>query len=66
MPVDGLWEESGFGEEFLEVVFAEVEVGVWGRVQGEDVVGRFEFGDGDEADGFFGGGCCGGGVGDAG
>ena len=64
MPVDGLWEENGFGEQFLEVVFAEVEVRVWGGVQGEDVVCGFEFGDGDEADGVFGGGC--GGAGDAG
>jgi len=27
--------------EFLEVVFAEVEVGVWGGMEGEDVVDGF-------------------------
>lgn len=41
-------EEPRFLEEFLLVVFAEVEVGVGRGVQGEDVGGGFELGDGDE------------------
>jgi len=36
--------------EFLEVIFAEVEVLVWGGVEGENVVYGLEFGDGYEAD----------------
>lgn len=47
MPSDGRWQEAGFLEQFLEVVLAEVEVGGWGVVEGEDVGGGFEFGDGD-------------------
>ncbi len=54
MPAYGAREEGGFGEEFLLVVFAEVQVLVLGvgvgGVEGEDVGGGFEFGDGDEAD----------------
>ena len=49
MPADGGREQAGLLEEFLEVVFAEVEVGGWGVVEGEDVGCGFEFGDGDEA-----------------
>lgn len=44
VPVDVGREEGGFGGEFLGVVLAEVGVV---REEGEDVVGGFEFGDGD-------------------
>lgn len=50
MPADGAREEGGFLEEFLLVVFAEVEVVGWGGVEGEDVGCGFEFGDCYEAD----------------
>lgn len=63
MPADLAGQELGFLEEFLLVVFAEVEVCSGGVVEGEDVVGGFEFGDRDEADRLRGGG---GGGGDAG
>ena len=43
VPSDRLGEESGFFAEFLGIIFAEVEVLVFGIVQGEDVVGGFEF-----------------------
>lgn len=61
MPPDFLGEEFGFLEKLLLVVFAEVEMGVWGGVQGEDVIGGFELGDGDEAGRGGGGGGEGGG-----
>jgi hypothetical protein len=51
VPADRAWEERGLLEEFLDVVLTKVRVrGVWGLVEGEDVVCGFEFGDGDEAD----------------
>ncbi len=50
MPADGAREELRFLEEFLLVVFAEVQVRGRGGVQGEDVGRGFEFGDGYEAD----------------
>lgn len=50
VPFDGSGEETGFLLKFLEVVFAEVGlVSGWVGVEGEDVAGGFEFGDGDEA-----------------
>ena len=53
MPFDGSGQKFGFREEFLEIVFAEVDVGCacWVGVlmQGEDVVCWVEFGDCDEA-----------------
>jgi hypothetical protein len=50
VPTNRPREDSGFGVELLGVVFAEVEMGGRGLVEGEDVGGGFEFGDGDEAD----------------
>lgn len=50
MPADLARQQSGLLQQLLLVVFAEVEVVVGGGVQGEDVVGGFELGDGDEAD----------------
>lgn len=48
MPVDGAGQEFGFFEQFLDVVFAKVGLErVGGLVEGEDVVGGFELGDGD-------------------
>lgn len=51
MPADLPGQEEGLLEEFLLVVFAEMEVVVGGDVKGEDVVGGLELGDGDETDG---------------
>ena len=48
--MDGGGEQSGFLREFLRVVFAEIAVVVREVVEGEDVVGGFEFGDGYETD----------------
>jgi hypothetical protein len=54
MPLYRAGQEPRFLEEFLDVVFAKV--GVWllllrgGLVEGEDVGGGFELGDGYEAD----------------
>jgi hypothetical protein len=51
MPADGAREDLGFLEEFLDVVFAEVGLQrVRLLVQGEDVVGGLQLGDGDETD----------------
>ena len=59
LPLEIGGEEARFFEQFLHVVLAEVEVraGVfrvvecgWGG-EGDDIGQRFEFGDGDEADG---------------
>jgi hypothetical protein len=50
VPADGFGQEGGFFREFLSVILAEVEVFVFRIVEGEDIVGGFEFGDGDEAD----------------
>jgi hypothetical protein len=51
VPADRAREERRLLEELLDVVFAKVRVcGVWGLVQGEDVVCGLEFGDGNEAD----------------
>lgn len=61
MPADLAGQDLGFLQEFLLVVFAEVEVRGRRLVEGEDVVGGFEFGDGDEAGGLGGGGAGGGG-----
>ena len=49
VPLDGAGQEFGLFEEFLHIVFAEMglERGGRGLVQGEDVVGGFEFRDGD-------------------
>jgi hypothetical protein len=70
VPSYGVWivGRRGFAEgrvdgsfllEFLQVVFAEVEVGVWRAVEGEDVVDGFELGDGYETDlEKVSGGCC--------
>lgn len=44
MPLDGAREQGGFLDEFLGVVFAKVRVGEGWLVEGEDVIGRFEFG----------------------
>lgn len=57
MPTDARGEYTGFIDEFLKVVLAEVEVGIWetrdGRsVKGDDIGDGFEFGDGDDAHGF--------------
>lgn len=57
VPADAWWEDAGFLEEFLDVVLAEVEVGVGemgdgGSIEGDDVGDGFEFGDCDDADGF--------------
>lgn len=48
MPLDSAREQSRFLDEFLGVVFAKVRVGEGRLVEGEDVIGRFEFGDGDK------------------
>lgn len=51
VPFYGGGEETGFLLEFLEVVFAKVGLmcgWVGGGVEGEDVTGGFEFGDGDQ------------------
>lgn len=50
MPLDRAWKQGGFLGEFLGVVFAKMRVGDGRLVQGEDVVGRFEFGDCYKAD----------------
>ena len=47
MPFNGWREQARFLEEFLQVVFAKVGLRDGGFVQGQDVGGRFEFGDGD-------------------
>lgn len=46
MPIYCAGEEAGFLVEFLDVVFAEVSVRRRCTVQGEDVGGGFEFGNG--------------------
>lgn len=48
MPLDSAREQGGFLDEFLGVVFAKVRVGEGRLVEGEDIIGRFEFGDGDK------------------
>lgn len=48
MPLDRAWQQGGFLGEFLGVVFAKVRVGQGRLVEGEDVIGRFEFGDCDK------------------
>lgn len=48
MPPYFAGQQFGLLEELLLVVFAEVKVRVGRGVEGEDVVGGFEFGDGDE------------------
>lgn len=45
MPSYRFGENVRFFSQFLGVVFAEVEVVVGALVEGEDVVGGFEFGD---------------------
>lgn len=46
VPIYCAGEEAGFLVEFLDVVFAEVSVRRRCTVQGEDVGGGFEFGNG--------------------
>lgn len=53
VPADGARQERGFGDELLLVVFAKVQVRGGRAVEGEDVRGRFQFRDGDEADLWF-------------
>ena len=50
MPADGAGQERGLLEELLDVVLAEMDVLERRLVQGEDVGGRLELGDGYEAD----------------
>ena len=50
MPSDLAGKEEGFGEEFLLVIFTKVKMVMRSLVEGEDVVGRLEFGDGNKAD----------------
>ncbi len=51
MPPDRAGEDFGFLEKFLDIVFAEVRLqGRRRLVERENVVGRFEFGDGYESD----------------
>ena len=45
MPVDGTRQELRFLEQLLLVVFAEVEMGGRGLMEGEDVVCWFQLGD---------------------
>lgn len=57
MPADSRGQDTGFVDEFLEIVLTEVEVGVWeagdGRsVEGDDIGDGFVFGDGDDTDRF--------------
>ena len=49
VPADGAGKERRFLLELLEVVLAEVEMGGWRVVEGEDIIRGVEFGDSDEA-----------------
>ena len=50
MPPDFFWQELGFLEKFLLVVFSEVEELVGRGMEGEDVGRRLEFGDRNQPD----------------
>lgn len=49
MPPNRCGEQPRLLDEFLEIVLTEMQMRHWGVVESEDVGGRFEFGDSDEA-----------------